>query len=184
MDDMEENLTYDTETSIKVLSKTAPMIEVPMIEVPISYENGYTESEYNKKVGTLEYAHPGDAGLDLRAYIPNGSFIRITPGKSVTIRTGIHVALPIGTVGLIFPRSGLGSRGVVLKNLVGVIDSGYRGEIMLPIWNTGSDCVFHIRNGDRIAQMIIMPYYAANFVPCYELPDSDRSENGFGSTGI
>lgn len=181
---MEDDIVFETH-AVEIPNPGVPCVDplapgVTCVDVPISYEKGYIESGYASQP---KYAHFGDAGLDLRAYFPDNSFAWIQPGQSTMLRTGIHMALPTGTVGLIFPRSGLGSHGLVLKNLVGVIDSGYRGEIKLPVWNTG-DTKFLIRNGDRIAQMIIMPYYAGVFTYQEELPDTDRSSDGFGSTGI
>ena len=125
-------------------------------------------------------AHENDAGLDL------ASNIDATVGVSsrVTIGTGIAIALPEGTAGLIYPRSGLASRyGLSLSNSVGVIDSDYRGEVMLTVINHGTR-PFTISKGMRVAQMIVTPYYVPELVEVDHLEPSDRSENGFGSTGI
>ena len=133
---MEDDIVFETH-DVEIPNPGVTYVPKPRftyVDVPISYEKGYIESGYASQP---KYAHFGDAGLDLRAYFPDNSFAWIQPGQSTMLRTGIHMALPTGTVGLIFPRSGLGSRGLVLKNLVGVIDSGYRGEIKLPVWNTG-----------------------------------------------
>lgn len=124
-------------------------------------------------------AHATDAGFDL--YSPIG--VNIGVGAKVTIPTGLSIALPENTVGLIYPRSSLGTKhDLILANTVGVIDSGYRGEIMVVIRNQG-DTVYTIHTGDRIAQMIVTPYYAPDVVEVDELADSDRGANGFGSTG-
>lgn len=124
-------------------------------------------------------AHATDAGFDL--YSPIG--VNIGIGAKVTIPTGLSIALPENTVGLIYPRSSLGTKhDLILANTVGVIDSGYRGEILVVIRNQG-DHVHKISAGDRIAQMIITPYLAPQIVEVTELPDSDRGERGFGSTG-
>ena len=124
-------------------------------------------------------AHATDAGFDI--YSPIG--VNIGVGAKVTIPTGLSIALPENTVGLIYPRSSLGTKhDLILANTVGVIDSGYRGEIMVVIRNQG-DSVYTIHTGDRIAQMIITPYLAPEIVEVTELADSDRGANGFGSTG-
>ena len=124
-------------------------------------------------------AHATDAGFDIYSPIS----VNIGVGAKVTIPTGLSIALPEGTVGLIYPRSSLGTKhDIVLANTVGVIDSGYRGEIMVVIRNQG-DHVHTIHTGDRIAQMIITPYLVPQIIEVTELPDSDRGEHGFGSTG-
>lgn len=99
------------------------------------------------------YAHEGDAGLDLRA----AEDATLQPGESQLVKLGAAVEIPVGCVGLQFPRSGLGSRGITLRHAVGVIDSGYRGEIKAPLWNTTKD-VFNVHAGDRICQLVVMPY--------------------------
>ena len=124
-------------------------------------------------------AHATDAGFDI--YSPIG--VNIGVGAKMTIPTGLSIALPENTVGLIYPRSSLGTKhDLILANTVGVIDSGYRGEIMVVIRNQG-DHVHTIHTGDRIAQMIVTPYLAPDVVEVDELPASDRGTNGFGSTG-
>lgn len=126
-----------------------------------------------------EYAHAGDAGMDLRSV--EG---RIIPaGGGAMIRTGLHVEIPEGYVGLQFPRSGLGSRGITMRNAVGVIDSGYRGEVKCALWNT-TDRPFKVDKGDRICQLVIMPYARCEVVPVDGLSDSDRGTDGYGSTGV
>lgn len=124
-----------------------------------------------------EYA----AGADLYAltYEP----ITIMPGKSVLIHTGIAMAIPEGLVGLIFARSGLATkRGLAPANKVGVIDSDYRGEIMVSLYNQ-SDVPQTIENGDRIAQIAFVPFMTAEFACKDELSETVRGEGGFGSTG-
>ena len=124
-------------------------------------------------------AHDTDAGFDL--YSPIG--VNISVGATVTIPTKLAISLPENTVGLIYPRSSLGTRhGIVLANTVGVIDSGYRGEIMLVVTNHG-DRPYTIRSGDRVAQMIVTPYYAPDVIEVADLDASDRGTGGFGSTG-
>lgn len=125
------------------------------------------------------YAHEGDAGLDLRAV---GDY-EVEPGKSVMVRTGLRLEVPSGCVGLVFPRSGIGSRGITLRNAVGVIDSGYRGEVMAAIWNTTEDFVT-IDSGDRVCQLVVMPYCPCTIEEVEELSDSERGMDGHGSTGV
>ena len=129
-----------------------------------------------------EYATPGSAGVDLKA----ASIIRaieIYPGDQELIRTGIaiHIKDP-GYAGMIIPRSGLGKRGVVLGNLVGLIDSDYQGEIKVLLWNRGNEVV-KIECMDRIAQLVIVPVIQAQFEIVKHFEQSQRGAGGFGSTG-
>lgn len=126
-----------------------------------------------------EYAHAGDAGLDLRAV----EDYMIPSGKSAMVRTGLRVEIPDGYVGLEFPRSGLGSRGITMRNAVGVIDSGFRGEVMCPLWNT-TDKPFHVKAGDRVCQLVVMPYERCEVVEREELSETERGTDGYGSTGV
>ena len=128
------------------------------------------------------YATAGSAGLDLRA-CTDGPLV-IEPGHAALIPTGI--ALPIGDPGLaamILPRSGLGHKhGIVLGNLVGLIDSDYQGPLMVSCWNRGQ-AAFTVQPMDRIAQLVIVPVVQARFRVVQEFNASDRGEGGFGSTG-
>lgn len=125
------------------------------------------------------YSKPGDAGLDLTATsIDDDSYDNIIYG------TGLAIEIPEGYVGLLFPRSSNSKTDLYLTNHVGVIDSGYRGEIMFkfrPI--NGIEDAYIYAVGDRIGQLIIIPYPSIEFVETEELSDSDRGEGGFGSTG-
>ncbi len=128
------------------------------------------------------YATPGSAGLDLRACLDEALVLQ--PGTTHLIPTGlaIHLADP-GYAAMILPRSGLGHKhGVVLGNLVGLIDSDYQGQLMVSVWNRGSD-PFTVQPFERIAQMIIVPVVQARFNLVEEFPESDRGAGGFGSTG-
>lgn len=128
------------------------------------------------------YATPGSAGLDLRACLD--SAMQLSPGETQLIPTGLamHLADP-GYAALILPRSGLGHKhGVVLGNLVGLIDSDYQGQLMVSVWNRGKE-VFTIQPLERIAQMVIVPVVQARFRIVTEFGDSKRGEGGFGSTG-
>ena len=128
------------------------------------------------------YAHEGDAGADLRAAIPEP--VTIQPGKSEWVGTGVRAEIPCGHVGLQFPRSGLGCKhGICLANGVGVIDSGYRGEVRAKLLNLGAE-PFAVNPGDRICQLVIVPYTKAKFWTVNELGESDRGEDGYGSTGV
>ena len=127
------------------------------------------------------YAHPGDAGADLHS----GEDIVLQPGERGMVGTGISIALPAGKVAFVVPRSGLAAKhGITVVNSPGTVDAGYRGEIKVLLLNTDQSEAFTIRKGDRIAQLIIMNYVQATFIPAARLPGSDRGEGGFGSTGI
>ena len=128
------------------------------------------------------YATPGSAGLDLRACLE--SALILNPGETQLIPTGmaIHLADP-GYAAMLLPRSGLGHKhGVVLGNLVGLIDSDYQGQLMVSMWNRGKEA-FTIQPFERIAQMVIVPVVQAVFRVVEEFAESDRGEGGFGSTG-
>ena len=129
-----------------------------------------------------EYATPGSAGLDLRACIDEPKVIQ--PGETTLIPSGIaiHLADP-GYAAMVLPRSGLGHKqGIVLGNLVGLIDSDYQGEIMISVWNRGQQA-FTLNPMERIAQMIIVPVLQVAFNVVDEFNASSRGEGGFGSTG-
>ena len=128
------------------------------------------------------YATQGSAGLDLRACIDEP--IELVPGATTLIPTGlaIHIGDP-GFAALILPRSGLGHKhGIVLGNLVGLIDSDYQGELMVSCWNRGS-VAFTITPQERIAQLLVVPVQQAAFQEVTEFTASDRGTGGFGSTG-
>ena len=128
------------------------------------------------------YATPGSAGLDLRACIEQQ--LTLAPGKSELVPTGIaiHIADP-GLAALILPRSGLGHKhGIVLGNLVGLIDSDYQGELMVSCWNRGH-AEFILKPLERLAQLVIVPVVQANFVIVDDFARSERAAGGFGSTG-
>ncbi|WP_394940999.1 dUTP diphosphatase [Psychromicrobium sp. YIM B11713] len=126
------------------------------------------------------YAHPGDAGADLRTRID----VVIAPGERVLVPTGVSIALPEGFVALIHPRSGLATKhGITIVNAPGTVDAGYRGEIAVTLLNTDLSQPISLSRGDRIAQMVIQRVEYAQFLPVEELPDSVRGTAGFGSTG-
>ncbi len=130
---------------------------------------------------TPSRAHPGDAGLDLVAVEPAG----LAPGGGrAAVPTGIAVAVPHGYAGLVLPRSGLARRhGVTLSNAPGLIDAGYRGELVVLMVNLG-DAPYRVEAGDRIAQLVLTPVALSQVICTDHLPASDgRGEDGFGSTG-
>lgn len=121
------------------------------------------------------------AGADL--YACTDESVTINPGQTQFIHTGIAMEIPSGLVGLVYARSGMACKnGVAPANKVGVIDSDYRGEIIVALYNH-SDKPLVVNHGDRIAQMVYAPYYTAQFTETDELNDSVRGEGGFGSTG-
>lgn len=128
------------------------------------------------------YATEGSAGLDLRAALKES--LTLKPGETFLIPTGlsVHIADP-NLAAMILPRSGLGHKhGIVLGNLVGLIDSDYQGELMVSCWNRGQT-EFTVEIGERIAQMILVPVVQADFEVVSEFAASDRGAGGFGSTG-
>jgi dUTP pyrophosphatase len=128
------------------------------------------------------YETLGSAGLDLRACI--GQSITLQPGATDLLPTGLAIYLEDPNyAAMILPRSGLGHKhGIVLGNLIGLIDSDYQGELMISCWNR-SDTAFEIQPLDRIAQLVIVPVLQADFVWVDEFTASDRGDKGFGSTG-
>ena len=125
-----------------------------------------------------EYA----AGADIYACIDEGS-VELEPGQTVLVHTGIAMEIPQGLVGWVYARSGLATkRGLAPANKVGVIDCDYRGELMVSLYNQ-SNTVQTIEHGERIAQLVIAPYYTAVFEETDRLSDTVRGEGGFGSTG-
>ena len=125
------------------------------------------------------YAKAGDAGADLRST----KKLTIAPGGRELVPTGVSIALPGGFVGLVHPRSGLALKhGVTVLNSPGTIDAGYRGEIMVTLFNSSNE-PFEVEAGDRIAQLLIQRVERADFISVERLPDSDRGQSGFGSSG-
>jgi dUTP pyrophosphatase len=126
-------------------------------------------------------AHDGDAGLDLYA----AESARIGPGQRVSVGTGLAVAIPVGLVGLVVPRSGLALKhGIALVNSPGVIDSGYRGELRVLLLNTDSSSEFRLAVADRIAQILLLPIATATPLEADALDTTARGAGGFGSSGF
>lgn len=126
----------------------------------------------------------GSAAYDIRADLSHEVVKIIEPNQTLTIGTGLTLELPKNLMALLLPRSGLATNhGITLSNAVGLIDPDYRGEIKVSIKNTGSE-PFLIKDGDRIAQMLIMGFVSPEFVSVKEVLYTTRGDNGFGSTGV
>jgi dUTP pyrophosphatase len=122
---------------------------------------------------------PGDAGYDLRCVEP---FV-LRPGERALVATGLALALPPGVAGLVLPRSGLAHRhGITCANSPGLVDPNYRGELRVVLVNLGRE-IYRGRAGDRIAQLLLVPYWTPELRVVGELPDSERGDAGFGSSG-
>lgn len=122
------------------------------------------------------------AGYDLYACLE--SSVEIKPGETVKIPTGLAIEVPEGYVGLIFARSGLSiNKNIAPANKVGVCDSDYRGEYIVALKN-GGDSTYVVKNGDRVAQLVVVPFLDVEFKEVENLTETKRGENGFGSTGI
>lgn len=140
------------------------------------------DDRIGNQIAFPEYATDGSAGLDLRACLEQP--LTLEPGQTELLKTGlsIHIGDP-SLAAMILPRSGLGHKhGIVLGNLVGLIDSDYQGELMVSCWNRGQT-PFTIEVGERIAQLVLVPVVQAQFEVVSEFDASDRGEGGFGSTG-
>ncbi len=136
----------------------------------------------NGKAVIPTYGSEFAAGADLFA-CTDGEKIEIAPHETKFIHTGIALEVPVGFAGLIYARSGAAcKRGLAPANKVGVVDSDYRGEVMVALHNH-SETVQSVEDGERIAQMVIAPYLTAEFIEVAELEDTVRGEGGFGSTG-
>jgi len=146
-----------------------------------------------------KHAKPGDAGLDLTTR----ETVELAPGETKMVGTGVSVEIPEGYFGMVVPRSGLGSRGVTLSNAVGIIDSGYRGEIKAPLhnnkpvvnWERPYDASYNavlagltnsmtVKRGERVCQLIVVPYQSVECVEVDALEESARGASGFGSSGL
>ena len=126
-----------------------------------------------------KHANEGDAGLDLRAKEP----VLIEPGKTGRVGTGLKMAIPEGYFGMVAPRSGLAAKhGITMANTPGIVDSGYRGEVKLPLHNL-SNRPYVVEEGERVAQMILVPYISAKCRQVDDLGETERGTGGFGSTG-
>jgi dUTP pyrophosphatase len=140
------------------------------------------DSRIGREFPLPHYATPGSAGLDLRACLD--APLTLAPGQSELIPTGLAIHLDdAGLAAVLLPRSGLGHKhGIVLGNLVGLIDSDYQGQVMVSCWNRGS-APFTIAPGERIAQMVIIPVVQVNLEIVEQFTESHRGAGGFGSSG-
>ena len=140
------------------------------------------DSRIGKEIPLPNYATAGSAGMDLRACIEGP--LQIAPGETVLIPTGISIYIQnTGLAATILPRSGLGHKhGIVLGNLVGLIDSDYQGPLMVSLWNRGKNN-YEVNVGDRIAQLVIVPIVQTEFEIVEEFTATDRGTGGFGHTG-
>lgn len=148
----------------------------PLIQIKILNQST------NPAVTIPEYATPGSAGLDLRVCIE--SPLLIAPGETVLLPTGLAIYIADKSIAaVILPRSGLGHKhGIVLGNLVGLIDSDYQGELKVSCWNRSTE-PFTVQVNERIAQLVFVPVIQAKFSIVDEFVESDRGHNGFGSSG-
>lgn len=136
-------------------------------------------TKFHRDAKLPKYAHSTDSGADLFAC----ENVDIPPGAYYPVKTGVQICLPPGYEGQIRSKSGLAAKnGVHVLNSPGTIDNGYRGELLVVLINHGR-ITFHIRKGDKIAQLVIAPYQRAIFTPSDTLPDSERGDGKFGSTG-
>lgn len=134
----------------------------------------------DKGIALPTRAHPGDAGVDLSSTVD----LVLEPGERQLVPTGIAIALPIGTVGLIHPRSGLAARaGLSIVNTPGTVDAGYRGEIKVCLINLDPRVPIAISRGDRIAQLVVQRVELPTFTEVDELDDTSRGAGGYGSSG-
>ena len=150
----------------------------------------------NPDANIPQYAYTGDAGVDLQVM----EDVTLYPGETVTVGCGLAFAIPRGWVGLIVPRSSMGCRGLELKNTVGVIDSGYRDEVRLPLYNNNPTHIkvkggvetrvvpnhqgrVSVSKGERVAQMLFVRVGEATIVEADALDETERGSNGFGSSG-
>lgn len=143
----------------------------------------YCESRH----GAPEYAHLFDSGMDIKALLPNeDDVLRIQSNQTVIVPTGLYVALPPGCEFQVRPRSGLSYKtGLRIANSIGTIDSPYRGELGIIIHNIGAE--FVVRDGDKIAQLVLAPVFICEWQMCDTkdaLASTDRGIGGFGSTGV
>ena len=126
-------------------------------------------------------AHRGDAGVDLYS----AHDLTVGPGERVLVSTGVAIALPLGTVGLIHPRSGLAAKhGLTIGNTPGTIDADYRGELKVCLLNTDKDTPFEVTRGMRIAQLVVQRVELPDFIEVDDLDETVRGSGGYGSTGV
>jgi dUTP pyrophosphatase len=174
-DDLDVEFIEDIEN---ILTKLNKEVNLNKTENTNQYSIDVNIKKLNESAVIPTYAKDGDAGMDLVAteILSNTTF-------DVTYGTGIALEVPKGFVGLVFPRSSVRKYDLTLSNSVGVIDSGYRGELQVTFKKTNGLDSLKYNVGDRIAQITILPYPKINFKKVDNLSDSERGEGGFGSTG-
>jgi dUTP pyrophosphatase len=146
--------------------------------IPLSIEAVVADPKY-----LPTRARPGDAGLDLKAHLPTVGFIDIPSGQQVLISTGLQIAIPFGWVGFVTPRSGMAlKQRVRIGNAPGTIDAAYRDTVGVIFLNAGSEPVT-VKDGDRIAQLVILPCFLGDLEVVDALDSTERGTGGFGSTG-
>lgn len=151
-----------------------------MKEMDKNSNRGFEHLYFTTQGKVPSYANAFAAGLDLS--VKTEEALVLCPGAHQTIHTGLSCALPRGYFGLIAIRSGLGSRGLVLSNGLGIIDEDYRGEIRIPLYNHGEETI-RLENGERVAQMILIPYIQPILEEVDQLEETERGKEGFGSSG-
>ena len=152
---------------------TGPSL-VPPTTVPIEVRR------LDPELPLPSYAHPGDAGADLRA----ASDVTLEPGERALVPTGVALAIPVGWVGLVHPRSGLATKhGLSIVNAPGTVDSGYRGEILVNLVNLDPRAAFTVRRGDRIAQLVVQQVARVEFHEVDSLEATPRGDTGHGASG-
>lgn len=135
----------------------------------------------NERASIPAYAYEGDAGMDMRAT----ESVTLQPFERAMVPTGLAIALPEGYAGFVLPRSGLAAKhGISIVNAPGLVDSNYRGELKVVMVNTDPHTAFTIEEGDRIAQLVVMPVPTVAFVESEALSETARGEGGFGSSGV
>ncbi len=165
---------------VRRLTATSSVTEVVTAPVSAPDRVPVTVRLLHPEASLPRYSTEGDAGADLTSVAD----LTLAPGERALVPTGVALALPPGTVGLVHPRSGLAARhGVTVVNAPGTVDSGYRGEVHVNLVNLDPREPFTVRVGDRIAQLVVQHYLHADFAVADSLPDSARGETGHGSTG-
>ena len=163
-----------SELQLAVYKMSTPKYLQPQLKIKLDYDFCMPER-----------AHPNDAGADLVAKEDT----LLTKGERTLVKTGVYIEIPVGYVGLLFPRSSLSKRNITMTNSVGVIDSDYRGEIMASLMSHGEfyagDLIshYHIEKGTKIVQLVIVPIILSTFKVVDKLEDTVRGTGGFGSTG-
>lgn len=143
----------------------------------------YLDNRYELQWGKVSYATSGSAGIDLRAALD--APLTLEPGQEALVGTGVAIFIDNPNFcGFIHPRSGMGTKGLVIGNLTGVIDADYQGELKLKLWNRSSTETFTIQPGDRVAQYVVTPVVQLNLTEVSDFTKlTERGEGGFGSTG-